>query len=315
MYKWLSSQSGAVPLSRNRNKTPNMTPAPSAFQGSELTRSTPVPPDMRSHGLWAFESRHDQSFAMPITSHPFFKLLLIREGLGTLEFEGESSGCEGGDLVLVPARVRHRVIDLPKAPISLYGLGIDQRQLPCVASVVAGFRNGVYQEPLLRSLRIEQRLRKILYLHHQLDSASQLASIATAIDLLAELSLILDPPEIRGNATSSDQQGPPSTASAPLLEAYLAWLHRNFFEPLSLEDAAVATGMSRRTFTNRFKARTGTTWLNYLNGLRIQHAELLLTQTDKKITSIAFHCGFDDLTTFYRAFKRINGTNPSELRK
>jgi AraC family L-rhamnose operon regulatory protein RhaS len=152
-------------------------------------------------------------------------------------------------------------------------------------------------------------------LNDQLDAASQLASIATAIDLLAELSLILDPPEIRGTAKSLGPKPPPPVADDPLLEAYLAWLHRNFFEPLSLEDAAVATGMSRRTFTNRFKARTGTTWLDYLNALRIRHAELLLKQTDRKITSIAFQCGFDDLTTFYRAFKRINGMNPSELRK
>jgi AraC family L-rhamnose operon regulatory protein RhaS len=99
-----------------------------------------------------------------------------------------------------------------------------------------------------------------------------------------------------------------------LLEAYLAWLHRNFYESLSLEEAAAATGMSRRTFTNRFKARTGTTWLDYVNVLRIRHAEALLKQTDKKITSIAFQCGFDDLTTFYRAFKRIKGVHPSQLR-
>ncbi|MEZ6088733.1 MAG: helix-turn-helix transcriptional regulator [Pirellulaceae bacterium] len=83
---------------------------------------------------------------------------------------------------------------------------------------------------------------------------------------------------------------------------------------MTLNDAAIATGMSRRTFTNRFKARTGTTWLEYVNVLRIRHAEILLKQADSKVTSVAFQCGFEDLTTFYRAFKRITGKNPSQMR-
>lgn len=287
----------------------------STSPGQAETRSTPVPPDLRAHGLWIFESRHDQSFAMPVTQHPFFKLLLIREGSGDIEFEGLHACCKGGSLVLVPAGVRHRIIDKPRAPISLYGLGIELHQLPSLVSVLAAFSPRVYDEAELRTLRLEPRLRKLLFLSEHTDAANQLASIATAIDLLAELSLLLSPPGNRGNEAFSGERDAAQSSDDPLLEAYLAWLHRNFFQSLSLADAAVSTGMSRRTFTNRFKARTGSTWLTYVNRLRVDHAEHLLTQTDSKITSIAFQCGFEDLTTFYRAFKRIHGKNPGELRE
>ncbi len=247
---------------------------------------------------------------MPVTEHSFFKLLLIREGSGDIQFGRKRVACEKGSLVLVPASTRHRIIDLPRTPISLYGLGMDFRLLPSVASVIATFPPGVHGESNLRTLRIEQRLRKLLYLNDQTDAASQLSSIATAIDLLAELSLLLSPPREKRASNQDASQSPED----PLMETYLAWLHRNFFQSLSLGDAAIATSMSRRTFTNRFKARTGTTWLNYVNVLRIRHAETLLAQTDRKITSIAFQCGFEDLTTFYRAFKRINGKHPKALR-
>ena len=85
----------------------------------------------------------------------------------------------------------------------------------------------------------------------------------------------------------------------------------NTLEPLTLDAAATASGMSRRTFTNQFKARTGRTWLEYVNALRIERAQELLRETDRKVTSIAFQCGFEDLSTFYRAFKRITGNTPS----
>lgn len=280
----------------------------STSQREEVNRSTPVPVDLRGHGLWVFESRHDQTFVMPVTEHPFFKLLLIREGAGEIEFERARLSCETGSLVLVPANSRHRIIDRPRDPISLYGLGIELKQLASVASVLETFPPSVHEEATLRTLSIEQRLRKLLYLNDQMDSASQLSSIATAIDLIAELSLLLRPPRMCKNAKLSANRN-------PLMETYLAWLHRNFFQPLSLADAVAVTDMSRRTFTNQFKTLTGSTWLNYVNMLRIHHAEYLLKETDHKITSIAFQCGYEDLTTFYRAFKRINGKHPRSLRR
>ncbi|MEZ6088732.1 MAG: AraC family ligand binding domain-containing protein [Pirellulaceae bacterium] len=175
-----------------------MTRQPAPFQSPGQTRTTPVPPDVRAHGLWAFESRHDSKFVMPATIHPFFKLLLIREGAGGVEIEGEQKPCRQGDLIIVPANIRHRVVDLPRSPLSLYGLGVSLQQLPSVVSILEDLQPGVYGESMFRTLRIEQRLRKLLYLNDQNDAAGQLSSIATALDLLAELSLALNPPRTRG---------------------------------------------------------------------------------------------------------------------
>ena len=162
---------------------------------NDQVRSTPVPQNMQTSGLWAFESRHDPSFAMKTTRHRFLKLLWIREGSGAIEFDGEIKDCEMGDLVLVPPRLRHRIIDSVRNPLSLYGLGVDSNRLHCIASVLKGFSAGIYREPKFRTLLVEQRLRKILYLIDQPGAPSQLSSVATAIDLLAELALVLDPPK------------------------------------------------------------------------------------------------------------------------
>ncbi|WP_315854473.1 AraC family transcriptional regulator [Aporhodopirellula rubra] len=281
------------------------------------TRSSPVPANMRANGLWVFESRHAETFAMSVTRHTFLKLLWIREGRARIEFGDESQDCETGNLVIVPARTRHRIVDSPNTPVSLCGLGVNEKQLKSLSPVMPLFRCGVFAGPQMSTLRIEHQFRKLLYLVDQDDVASELSSVAVALELLAELALNLTSPSVddqnrnRNRATNVTGRGsineePPD----PMLEAYLDWLHRNFYEPLTLDDAAKSSGMSRRTFTSRFKARTGATWLEYVNSLRVRRAEELLLEADRKVTSIAFQCGFDDLSTFYRAFKRITGRTP-----
>lgn len=277
---------------------------PSRLSNSKSeARTSPVPQDMRANGLWVFESRHAQSFSMSVTEHSFLKLLWIREGRAKIQFKADSPDCETGNLVIVPPFTPHRIVDSLDAPVSLYGLGVDTKQLKCVEPVLTTFQSGVYFGQRLGVLRIEQHFRKLLYLVDQEGTASQFSSVAVALELLAELAVKLAQPESRKCTT-------PQPFSDPLLESYLAWLQRNFFESLTLDGAAKASGMSRRTFTNQFKARTGMTWLEYVNALRVQRAEELLKDADRKVTSIAFQCGFDDLSTFYRAFKRVTGRTP-----
>jgi AraC-like DNA-binding protein len=69
-------------------------------------------------------------------------------------------------------------------------------------------------------------------------------------------------------------------------------------------------GLSRRHFTQLFRDITGQTWLTMLQRHRLAHARRLLIETDRSIASIGYECGFEDLTTFYRVFKKSEGTSP-----
>lgn len=258
---------------------------------------------MDPSGIWAFESRHDESFFMAPTRHQFLKLLWIREGAGAIRYDATETDCETGDCVIVPPRVRHRIVDEASAPISLYGLGIDTRLLSFDPGLVESLPDGVIPAGRARLLGVEPRMRRLLYLHARCGSAARLAGVATALDLLARLALASDLP--RAAAAGEEE---------PLLEEYLNWLATNFFEPVSLDDAANRCGVSRRYFTAAFKRRTGVTWLTYVTRLRTQHAVRLLCETDRKITSIAYQSGFDEMSTFYRAIRKQTGHTPTELR-
>ena len=149
------------PATINHPLTLSALPPPRAEPGAE--NLDPV-------GLWAFESRHSESFAMGFTRHRFVKLLLITQGSGTVHGDWGDRVCKMGDLVVVPAGLRHRIIDDPRHPIALYGLGIAAKLLRCVPGVTAALPSGVLRaEQLARcgwssgcggcSMRIARRIR------------------------------------------------------------------------------------------------------------------------------------------------------------
>ena len=58
------------------------------------------------------------------------------------------------------------------------------------------------------------------------------------------------------------------------------------------------------------KAHTGRTPTEFINRLRLRNASMLLTTTSREISDIAFDCGFENLSYFYRLFRREYDQTP-----
>jgi len=56
-------------------------------------------------------------------------------------------------------------------------------------------------------------------------------------------------------------------------------------------------------------------FFEFVNKYRIEEAKRLLRETDLKIEAVAYDSGFNSLSTFNAAFKKITGTTPSQYRK
>lgn len=94
-------------------------------------------------------------------------------------------------------------------------------------------------------------------------------------------------------------------------QTLLTYLEDHYDDNITLEDAAEIMGFSPSHFSRLFKQLTGTGFVRYLNLIRISQAAQLLTESDKKITDIAYLCGFSNIRTFNRAFLEITGYTPS----
>lgn len=99
------------------------------------------------------------------------------------------------------------------------------------------------------------------------------------------------------------------------LRKTLNYIHDHFDEALSLQEMAAMTGASGTYFCRLFKHETGMTFLNYMNGLRIERACVLLRDTSKNALDVCYEVGFNDYTHFGRQFKKNTGTSPADFRK
>jgi len=144
-------------------------------------------------------------------------------------------------------------------------------------------------------------------IHQQpLDSASR--PICMVSEALKILELLVQ----RNQQARFDR--PNLESDLEIIERYISYLPSHFFEEQSIDQVCVSLGIARRTFTKHFQKITGSTWLHYIHQLAIEHAKKRLRHSDVPVTSIAFECGFNDLSTFYRQFKRHCGMAPMEYR-
>ena len=85
---------------------------------------------------------------------------------------------------------------------------------------------------------------------------------------------------------------------------------------LTLVQLAKKLGTNTSRLSQFFNDNLQTSFPSYLNTLRIDHAKTLLCADNKLSTEhIADLCGFNSLSTFYGAFKKVTGTTPAQYRQ
>lgn len=114
--------------------------------------------------------------------------------------------------------------------------------------------------------------------------------------------------------TLAQRQWLARTPDSPVHRARLH-LQAHVEEPYDLKAVATAAAASERTLLRQFRLVTGQTPLQYLHGLRIARAKLLLETTLHGLDAIALACGYADTASMRRLFKRATGVSMSEHRQ
>ncbi|MDQ2752865.1 MAG: AraC family transcriptional regulator [Bacteroidota bacterium] len=99
------------------------------------------------------------------------------------------------------------------------------------------------------------------------------------------------------------------------VEKVMEHMNRYFDKVITLAEVAKLASMSEVAFSRFFKARTGYTFIDTLNDIRLGHASRMLIETTNSITEIAFHCGFNNISNFNRIFKKRKNCTPKEFRE
>lgn len=86
-------------------------------------------------------------------------------------------------------------------------------------------------------------------------------------------------------------------------------------DDFSLAQAAEIMKLSPPYLSHVFKQQNGDTFVNTLNGVRLEHACTLLKTTDLSASAISKKCGYSDAGYFNRVFKKKFGVTPGQYRE
>lgn len=97
------------------------------------------------------------------------------------------------------------------------------------------------------------------------------------------------------------------------IEKAKQYLNENLSKNISLEELAAQCHISPFHFSRVYKTFTGYPVYQYLQGMRLKHAEMLLA-TALPVADIAFQSGFNSIDYFSAAFKKQYKLSPSAYR-
>ena len=261
--------------------------------------------DLPGWGILVLESHHAPDFFMEWRKHPFIKVVYALQGSGVLHIANESHEFSARDVMIVPAGVRNRIVDSAGQPSSLYVLCVDPKLFSFDPTVVWQVTTGRLTRSGYLANRVEALLRRLLFQQTHSGREASVAMAAATLDLFQILLLKRKPTRARNK---------PQNESIEEMVRYVEYLDSHFFEVHDIDSEARRMGISRRSFTKRFRQVTGKSWLHYVRTKAIDHATRLLIETSAPIASVAFECGFADLSTFYRKFKSQVGVTPAVWR-
>lgn len=98
------------------------------------------------------------------------------------------------------------------------------------------------------------------------------------------------------------------------IDVILDYIETNYQNVILLENVAMHVGLSRNYLSKYFVRKMKIPFTVYVNDLKIEKACRLLKETNERIESVCFSCGYNTPSFFYVQFKKRKYCAPSRYR-
>ncbi len=230
---------------------------------------------------------------------------------------------KGPSIAITHYGMEHTIVT-PKGQVDIFNIYLDleKHSLPPLPSPLDNILPDFipihprFQNKLNRVLRIDfddqsKAVNLVFSLHEELENQSE-GFEDSAIMYFKLLLIDICRQALRSGIKPSVKA---NSGRVSRLEKLRRFIDANYHDDQNLDVLAKMVKMNKAVLCREFKKYTGKTVFSYLLERRIQAAMLKLSATEEKIISIAFECGFNDLSFFNRTFKRFTGSTPSSYRK
>lgn len=265
--------------------------------------------ELPKYGI-SVESRVERpDFGSTPHSHDQPSIIFVVSGRGTLEIQNKSHQLYPDCIVPLHKDLPHKFLDKPRKKMTVFSIYFNPELSRSNKYLVDFLFNT--SEPLHLQVYYSQQVRKNLrrILNEQ---STRPPGYKEAIIQLFNLTLLsVSRSKIE---TSKNKTSPANPDSSARVRAALNYISENPHEQFSLSNAAAIACVSQRQFTALCRKITGKSFIKFLNTIRCAKAARLIKTTNTTIAAAAFEAGYEELSTFYRAFRSIYNTSPMSLR-
>lgn len=277
-----------------------------------LREITPLTP----HDCFTLFSREKSEFDFPLHYHDEFELNFIQNAKGAKRVIGDHvEEIDELELVLVGPNLQHGWFthncaskEIKEITIQFHRDLFDKKFLQ--RNQMAFVRNMF--ERSLRGILFSKET--ILVIMPRLQALTQRSGFDSVLELLSLLHDLSTSRNIRTLSDTSFNNLETLTYNSRRIELIMNYINHNFDKTITLGEAAKIAAMSEVALSRFFKQRTGKTFIDTLNEIRLGNASRMLIETTHSINEIAYKCGFNNISNFNRIFKKKKDCTPKAFR-
>ncbi len=265
------------------------------------------------------ERVHDSSrIAEGFSSHDSFELAALRKGKLVFAFTGgRTASLNPGDILIIRPGMSHRV-ELPEGDCDIVvlrftfagpaGQPIDEPSLRDFLAFLEGPGDTEYL-PISAGLwsDVSRQINRILAEQRQAREGTEFMCRLLVLELFVLLSRALRSQwevDVQSRGRASEY-----------MRSARRYIDENYDQDLTLRQIASFVYLSPSYFVRAFKDAWGESPMHYLQQVRLQKAQELLTSTDLSIRDIAIRSGFSDQRRMNELFTKTLGISPMKYRK
>lgn len=281
-------------------------------------RIMPVEKKRRTHDIYkitvAKGKRGDFSPKQSDHSHGYYELFFLLSGKCRFLLKDTVHYLEKGDLVfIIPGELHHAVYSTDGGcEILMVYFKKEHLNWDMFTNKGAPFFSQDMLHSFMGSIPVLYQEECFGLLNRMLTEYAEIDEYSSGFTrcFLHEILLML----MRYSVMSEEEPQFLNSRDADILLA-TKYIYKNYKKPLSLEEVSAQAALSPTYFSKKFKQITGMGFKEYLNFVRLKHAQTALLTTSNTITDIALENGFNDSNYFKDLFKKVYGKSPREFRK
>ena len=263
------------------------------------------------NSAFLFQVDKGEAFYGRLHRHKEIQISLILEGHGDLIINESLHSFAPGELYFIAGNTPHlfRSADREKSAhmISVFftldnlGLGFFQiDEMKGIFEFIQSITSAV------RFQHIPESLQHDFQLLQQKDRIQKISGFLLFLELLSRLKI-----EILSEVPLPDI----SIREGERMRNVMDYALQNYRKKVTLEEFATIAHMTTNAFCRYFKMRTKKTVFQFVNELRIAHADRLLLKADKSVLEIAYDSGFRNISHFNRTFQKYHRCSPTVYKR